>query len=377
MVACAQGSTDTPTCTDNCDTSSGAAGDGAPDPTTGTTGAGSSNAVGAAGTSSTMPMGQGGAGTGGSPGGTGGSSAAFVDAGKSFTSRVVAYLPTYRGLDAWASQLDYSRITHVDLAFANPTSGNDPTLGAGTDDAVARIVDGAHAHGVRVLISIGGASGGSERIAALFTPGSVQGFVQKLDAFISAKNLDGLDVDVEGDPVDSNYGPFIDAMSAKLKPEGKLLTAAYGTWFGDRIPDSALAKLDFVNVMSYDHCGSWTMPCAQASYADSVADIDYFAKKRGMPANKVVLGVPFYGWCWGTGCGPSSSLSYPDIVARYPNAPQMDWITDNGVQISYNGEPTIQSKAKLAKGYGGIMIWEITEDSLAPHSLLNVITSAL
>src|SRR5438552_787447 len=85
--------------------------------------------------------------------------------------------------------------------------------------------------------TLAGAGGGSERIAALLAPGSVQGFVQKLDAFLDAHNLDGLDVDVEGDPVDSNYGPFIDAMSAKLKPKGKLLTAAYGTWFGDRIPD--------------------------------------------------------------------------------------------------------------------------------------------
>ena len=301
----------------------------------------------------------------------------LVDAGKPFASRVVAYLPTYRGLDTWASQLDFSRITHVDLAFANPTSGNDPTLGKDSDPAVSRIVAGAHAKGVRVLISIGGASGGSERIAALLTPGSVQAFAQKLDAFIDAHNLDGLDVDVEGDPVDSNYGPFIDIMSAKLKPKGKLLTAAYGTWFGDRIPDSALQKLDFVNVMSYDHCGSWTKACAHAPYTESIADLDYFAKQRGMPQNKVVLGVPFYGWCWGTACGPSAALTYPEIVARYPNAWQSDWVTETGVQISYNGEATIQSKAKLAKGYGGVMIWEITEDALAPRSLLKVLTDAL
>jgi GH18 family chitinase len=310
-------------------------------------------------------------------GGAGGSSVGFVDAAKPFASRVVAYLPTYRGLDTWASQLDYSRITHVDLAFANPTSGNDPTLGRDSDAAVARIVDGAHAKGVRVLISIGGASGGSERIAALFIPATVQAFVQKLDAFMDAHNLDGLDVDVEGDPVDSNYGPFIDAMSARLKPKGKLLTAAYGTWFGDRIPDSALQKLDFVNVMSYDHCGSWTKPCAHAPYDQSITDLDYFAKQRGMPASKVVLGVPFYGWCWGAGCGPSAALTYPEIVARYPNAWQTDWVTDTGVQISYNGEATMQSKGKLAKGYGGVMIWEITEDALAPRSLLKVLTDAL
>jgi hypothetical protein len=355
----------------------GAGGDMPSDPTTG--GAGSVT-MGSAGGQSSTTGGMGGSpGSGGSPAdaGSAGSNVPLVDAGKTFAGRVVAYLPAYRGLDAWASQLDYSRITHVDLAFANPTSGNDPTLGQGSDSAVARIVDGAHAKGVRVLISIGGASGGSERIAALLIPSSVQAFAQKLDAFIDAHNLDGLDVDVEGDPVDANYGPFIDVMSAKLKPKGKLLTAAYGTWFGDRIPSSALQKLDFVNVMSYDHCGSWTKPCPHAPYDQSIVDLDYFAKDRGMPPSKVVLGVPFYGWCWGTGCGPSESLTYPEIVARYPNAWQMDWITATNVQISYNGEATMQQKAKLSKAYGGIMIWEITEDALAPRSLLKVLTDAL
>ncbi len=350
----------------------GAGGDATSAPT-------SSAGVGTAGSSSTA--GQGGStATGGLPatgGGAGSSVVGALDGGKPPARRVVAYLPTYRGLDAWASQLDYSRVTHVDLAFANPASGNDPTLGKDSDAAVATIVDGAHARGVKVLISIGGASGGSERIAALLVPASVQAFVQKLDAFIAAHGLDGLDVDVEGNPVDANYGPFIDAMSAKLKPKGKLLTAAYGTWFGDRIPDSALQKLDFVNVMSYDHCGSWTDPCAHAPYEESVADLDYFVKKRGMPKSKIVLGVPFYGWCWGTGCGPSAALTYPEIIARYPNAWQTDWITAAGVQISYNGEATMQSKANLATGYGGVMIWEITEDAFAPRSLLKVLTDAL
>src|SRR5260370_39311665 len=184
-------------------------GDAITDPTGG---AGSSTLAGAGIQMSTTAEQGGSTGTGGSlgPGGAGGSSVAFVDASKPFASRVVAYLPTYRGLDAWASQLDYSKITHVDLAFANPTSGNDPTLGPGSDGAVARIVDGAHAKGVRVLISIGGASGGSERIAALLAPGSVQGFVQKLDAFLDPHNLDGPDAHLQGDPVPPHYGPFVE-----------------------------------------------------------------------------------------------------------------------------------------------------------------------
>jgi GH18 family chitinase len=348
----------------------------------GSAGSGAAPAAGSAGTAGTF-VGTGGSGpraeagaTGGSGGGGGAGGAAFVDAARPFASRVVAYLPTWRGLSDWATGIDYAKITHLDIAFANPTSGNDPTLGAGSDAAVLDIVNGAHAKGVKVMISIGGASGGSERIAALLVPGSMLAFVQKLDAFIDAHNLDGLDVDIEGDPVDANYAPFIDAMSAKLKPKGKLLTAAYGTWFGDRIPDSSLRQLDFVNVMSYDHCGSWTKPCPHSPYNLAVADLDYFAQQRGVPVGKLVLGVPFYGYCWGTACA-SSALTYPEILAKYPNAWQTDWIDDTNVQISYNGDATIQSKAKLAKSYGGIMIWEVTEDAPGDRSLLNLIAGSL
>ena len=76
----------------------------------------------------------------------------------------------------------------------------------------------------------------------------------------------------------------------------------------------------------------------------------------------------------GVGGGPSAALTYPEIVARYPNAwaERLGQATRDRRADSYNGEATIQSKAKLAKGYGGVMIWEITEDALAPRSLFKV-----
>ena len=45
--------------------------------------------------------------------------------------------------------------------------------------------------------------------------------------------------------VDGNYGAFVDKLAAKLRPSGKLVTAAVGQWYGDRIPASAYATFDF------------------------------------------------------------------------------------------------------------------------------------
>ena len=66
-------------------------------------------------------------------------------------------------------------------------------------------------------------------------------------------------------------------------------------------------------------------------------------------------------------------MSFADIVnkgSEYYNA-------DNYNDIAYNGAATIAKKAELAKGYGGIMIWELTQDAKGEKSLLKVISDTL
>jgi hypothetical protein len=67
----------------------------------------------------------------------------------------------YRNLDwvAVAKTLDFTKMTHLDLAFINPplcagpcTTASDLTLHGNqsfTDEALAAVVDAAHAHGTK------------------------------------------------------------------------------------------------------------------------------------------------------------------------------------------------------------------------------------
>src|SRR6185312_2877172 len=142
-------------------------------------------------------------------------------------ARVVAYLPNYSGSYAdWAKSIDFSKMTHLNLAFATATSQNGWDMGA-SDGDVAALVSAAHAHGTRVLASLGGGGGDQTVIASYEDAGNVPALVQNLDSFVAAHELDGVDVDIE-DPshLGADYTTFVDAVVATLRPEGKLVTAA-------------------------------------------------------------------------------------------------------------------------------------------------------
>ena len=71
-----------------------------------------------------------------------------------------------------------------------------------------------------------------------------------------------------------------------------------------------------------------------------------------------------------------SEITYKEILAKDSSAYNKD--TSNG--MAYNGIPTIKKKCQYVKdnGYGGIMIWELGQDSTTTkYSLLNAIKEVL
>jgi GH18 family chitinase len=365
---CASGSAGTTSTVDTTSTSTSTGAGGA----TGTTGPTTGSAGRGGATTGTGGTGSGGVRDAGA-GGTGGPPPPLGDASRPFKERSVVYLPTWRGLfTTWSLKLPWSQMTHLNLAFADPM-GSSFSFSGNPDVSVQAVVDAAHVNGVRVLFAIGGANQGSVTVAGLYAPGNVDAFVTNLVAYMNKMNFDGIDLDVEGNPVDGNYGPFVDKLVAKLRPNGKLVTAALGQWYGDRVPASAYAAFDYVNVMSYDHCGDWTPPCEHSTMDWANKDLTYFRGKN-VPANKLVLGVPFYGYCWGTGC-PMTSMTYADIIAKWPGA--SDWYVNGGISVSYNTPATIVAKTQLSRMYGGIMIWEIGQDAAGSQSLMTAIANNL
>ena len=129
--------------------------------------------------------------------------------------------------------------------------------------------------------------------------------------------------------------------------------------------------------MSYDQTGPWrpNQPGPHSTYAKAEEDLAYWLVTRRVPKEKLSLGVPFYGYCFGTTLG--ESMSYRDIIAKFPGSESLDMVTpESGGVIHYNGLPTIKSKTSLAlKKAGGIMIWQLLHDDWGSKSLLAAIES--
>jgi GH18 family chitinase len=293
--------------------------------------------------------------------------------------RVVAYVPNWIDLPAFAETIDYSKITHLNIAFENPTNDSgDLSYNRKNEALLAK----AKEHGVPVLVSIGGgsASGDKKLLARYFdllTDAKRSGFATKLADYVSSHGFAGLDVDIEGPSINEDYGAFIHDLAAALKPKGKLLTAALSKGYGgSKVPDSVFEHFDFINIMAYDGAGYWDpkSPGQHSSMKFAQDSVDYWLK-RGLPKTKAVLGVPFYGYGFGEAFR-KRDYSYSAILAQYPGAENTDQIGDT---IWYNGLPTIKAKAAYVKehGLGGVMIWSLDYDVKGDRSLLTAIHETL
>jgi GH18 family chitinase len=293
--------------------------------------------------------------------------------------RVVAYVPTWIDLKSFSETIDYPKLTHVNVAFANPTN-DDGELSF--NEKATFLIERARAAHVKVLISIGGggASGDKkmlDRYARLLAETRRTAFVTKLADYVTKHHFDGLDVDIEGPSITADYGPFVADLAAALKPRHKLLTAALSKGYGGpRVPDAALAHFDFVNIMAYDATGYW-----DPDKAGQHASMEYARESvrhwvgRGLPKDRAVLGVPFYGYGFGKAYR-RHDYPYKAIVAAFPGAEKADQAGDT---IWYNGLPTIRAKAKYVadEGLGGIMIWSLDYDVPGEKSLLSAIHATL
>ncbi|MGA2490371.1 MAG: glycoside hydrolase family 18 protein [Anaerolineales bacterium] len=276
--------------------------------------------------------------------------------------RVVAY-----GTDAAVpAVIPYDKLTHINYAFLLPNEdGTFVQLNSWMPGELVRL---AHQHNVKVLISVGGWGWDTqfEKLAA--SPATRKAFVQNLVRIIDQYHFDGADIDWEfPDPGASsqNFLALVQELRTAL-PVDKLLTAAVPA-LGDNasgIPAEAFSQLDFVNIMAYDNAGPQQ---SSLDYAGSA--LDYWLG-RGLPPEKATLGVPFY--------AQPSDIPYKRIVQADPAAAQLDSITYAGMQISYNGIPTIQAKTRMAmQRASGIMFWTLEDDATGDLSLLSAINEVV
>jgi len=302
----------------------------------------------------------GGAGRGGSGGSTdGGGGGQGLPPGPV----VIGYFPSWAG-DPGA--LQYENLSHVNYAFVLPTAGGGLTA-VEQPQRLTSLVTMAHGRGVKVSIAIGGWNDGNdsafEQMAA--NPTATAAFVDAVVGLMSTYSLDGVDIDWEYPDVGTsatNYAGLIRALSARLRPMGKLLSAAVigRGQEGQGVPTETFELFDFVNIMAYDED-----PGPHSPYALAESCLTYWLG-RGLPAKKAILGLPFY--------GREPYTAYKELVRLDATAPTKDSVGT----VFYNGIDTIKSKTTLAKTRGGgVMIWELSMDTTDGNSLLRAIRAAL
>ena len=265
---------------------------------------------------------------------------------------VVAYLfPQDAKLEP--GQVNARALTRINYAFANIENGRMVTGFKNDADNFATLLSlRAQNPSLTVLISVGGWlwSGGFSDVA--LTAESRAVFIDSVMDFLGRYHLDGLDIDWEypGMPGAGhkfraedkhNFTLLLAELRRRFDEETKrtgrrlYLTMAAGTspeFLANTEMDKVARLVDTVNLMTYDyyepgsapntghHAPLYTNP-ADPHKASADVSVRIF-EQAGVPANKILLGLPFYGHVWGQVPETAHGLfqpgqPIPDAYAKY------------------------------------------------------------
>lgn len=277
--------------------------------------------------------------------------------------------------------IPFDVLTHINYSFAIPAKTGDTLLPLKDDGKLKRLVEIARQKKRKVFISIGGwgigdGGGDDTRFHKMAeTAAGRQQFIESTMTFVNKYNLDGVDLDWEYPDENTrsadDYILLVKLLSEKLHSANKELTAAvisYGKK-GYGIKNEAFQYMDWLNIMAYDDDYGPDYVKAHSPYSLAVKSLDYWLIERKLPAEKCVLGLPFYSKL---GMGKYGS-DYKGLLKS--GASPYD---DYHAGAFYNGMLTIEAKTKLAmeRKLAGVMVWEISHDTNDEYSLFKTIQRA-
>lgn len=327
---------------------------------------------------------------------------------------------------SWAAGQGYGpedipaeRFTQINYAFAGIAEGRAVLSDPVRDERNLRGLTALREKnaGLRVVLSLGGwdeSVGFSDAAASAKSRGV---FVESCLDLILRHGLDGVDLDWEY-PVSGgapgvvhrpqdreNFTLLLRDLRAALDRQGRrdgkryLLTiagAVSGGYLANIEPQAVAEIVDHIFLMAYDLSGPWDA-CAGFNaplYAPSDgpsrsrASVDGGISAwlgRGVPAEKLVLGMPLYGYIY-QGAGSRNNGLYQSFRSgqsvpwnrikdgclrqgayrqlRHQEA-EVPYLYGNGAFLSYDDPDSIAAKAELARrrGLGGVGFWELSQDA--------------
>ena len=199
-------------------------------------------------------------------------------------------------------------------------------------------------------------------------------FAKNLRLFCVSNNLNGIDIDWEGvsnNTDKANFGAMMSDLRLELNGSGLefSITVSFGEYAMQWYDNAALQQADFLQIMVYDAAGTWaTSPNGNHSSMEHFLQAETYWVGRGFARNKLVMGLPFYGYRFNKGQGGlAEGIHYKDILARFPNAlPSDNLLSDSSGDYWFNGVDLIKQKINYAKfnGFRGVFVWEIGQDNL-------------
>ncbi|CAM1509258.1 Fc.00g029970.m01.CDS01 [Cosmosporella sp. VM-42] len=282
---------------------------------------------------------------------------------------------------------------------------------------------------MKVMLSIGGWTWSTNFPSAASTDANRSNFAKTAVTLMKDWGFDGIDIDWEYPADDTQASNFVllikrvrqelDDYAAKYAPGHHFqisIAAPAGpdNWKKLHLSEMA-AVLDHINLMAYDYSGSWDSNAGHDAnlYANSgnptatPFNTDQAVKgyiAAGVPANKLVLGMPIYGRAFlntdgigkpfsGIGEANHAAYSWEAGVWDYKGLPkagasmQLDttavgsysYDSSKRELISFDTPAVIQTKVNYLKnlGLGGSMFWEASGDKTGADSLIGTSYNAL
>ena len=245
-----------------------------------------------------------------------------------------------------------------------------------TSAALTNVINAAHAHGTRVVLTVSvfaWTSGEAATQAALLGSTTAQlNLARQAAAAVRNRGADGVNLDFE--PIVSGYSTQFAAFVRTMRQQLSAISPGYQLTFdatgfiGNYPLEAATASgaADAVFIMGYDYrTGSSTTagsidPLTGPTYDITDTLVAYLDR---IPASKVILGVPYYGRAWstadstvrsrnisGTQYGVSTSVVY-DTAKAYLDQYGRRW--DTTEQVAW----TAYQRQNCTTTYGCVTAW--------------------
>ncbi len=316
-------------------------------------------------------------------------------------------------------RIDAAKLTHINYAFAGIGKDLKITMGyPDKDPENFRMLNELKKKNpeLKTLISIGGWDGSGRFSDAALTDASRSAFAESCVDFIKKYGFDGVDIDWEY-PVSGglqgnsrrsedkhNFTLLLQNLREKLDQQGAAdnkhyfltMAAGAGSTYPRNVELSLIHKyLDYATIMTYDIHGMWDSYTdllaplydntdASPQYKSSADSSIKIWETSGFPMDKLLLGIPFYGYryssvensdqgLYGT-FSDAKAVNYNVIEKNYLNQKgytryfhsqsKVPWLFNGSTFISYEDPESIGVKTGYikSKGLGGAMVWELSQD---------------